>query len=237
MVAISLPQISDFLPLELQWLVVVIYSILVWIYGVRVLEELDFLVGIDPKTEEIKQQLAKSGWQDCLEISFDFPRVTRLEDLKKFLLKVKNTSPDRPFYLDWEQCSLTNFDGRSRRLVQMVPGMITDLSRPQVLRLVAPLQTLEAELTAEDGLERNDQGQITIEAPLFSPKKLKKALEEDQKFYIFLLIFPLTYDRPSTPQPILCEFHLAKLPWYQAIAWKPKKKKKKHPFALGEEVH
>jgi hypothetical protein len=236
MVAISLPQIPSLLPPEVQWLLVVIYAILAWIYIFRVLEELDFLVGIAPQTSALKHQLEKAGWQDCLEITFDFPKVTRLEDLKKFVLKVKNKSADRPFYLDWEQCSLTNFDGRSRRLVQMVPGMITDLSRPQVLRLVAPQQTLEAELTAEDGLERNDQGQITIEAPLFSPKKLKKALEEDQKFYIFLVVSPLTYDRPGTPQPFLCEFHVAKLPWYQAIAWKPKKKKKKHPFALGEEA-
>jgi hypothetical protein len=217
---------------------------------------------IDDKTlkASIKTNLEEQNLQDLVDIGLRFEK--RYEFAKKNLLKQlsisitnKSGSEANPHkhavYVDWDYCTLTDLEGRARRVARLNPGTTIDLSQDQVFSTIAPGTTLKEVITAEDILarkgERKDDKlptespvnlEVEITKPLIdlAPAKpsdpLKKRLKQfkdrkpdsDLSFLLDLVFRVVGPDTPlsGTSYRIPCKFTLKKLSWQAGLPWNPK---------------
>jgi hypothetical protein len=209
--------------------ILVVYCISVAYVIYRMIKEIDKLVVIELNRDLLAQQLEAQELQGLVDIKFKFEEQYQLEDLQKLQLSIDNKSPDYSLYVNWDQSALIDFEGRSRRVIRLPPGMTLDLLQPQVFSVIAPSQSLRETLTAEDVLKRDASGTLAITSPLFKPRKLKRAA--DKTDYISLRL-SLQFPDPTAPTvgrrfyDLSCQLILTKPTWQSAIveAWKPKRK-------------
>ncbi|WAL59579.1 hypothetical protein [Thermocoleostomius sinensis] len=145
-----------------------------------------------PREEPFDQQLERMTFgdrslKDILGISFKFKKRYKydLDDHDKdeqprfLIMNVENKSKDIDIYINWDSCSLTDYDNTARRVVRLTTDkdpILADSQPPkfQPPSLVAPGDKLTATFTAEDTLKPNTEKQIMEpKVPILDFKAIK----------------------------------------------------------------
>jgi hypothetical protein len=215
-------KIFNFYIPDYQWnlLIFTSYCISVSYIFYRAIKSIDNQVKIKFNQEFLDSQLDAQGLKSLISIQFKLKERYQTEHLRDLQVAIKNQSEKVSITVDWDQSSLTDFDGRSRRVIRLIPGMTLDLFQPQASSIIAVTQTLKEQITAEDTLKRNSSGGFEIAASLFKPKRFEKASEKGEQFYLrlFIKIFDATQETPALRAHILsCQFTVEKLPWTDAL--------------------
>jgi len=207
-----------------NWNLLILFSYIICVTYVfyRAIKSIDKQLNIKLNKDFLKAQLESQDLATLIGIEFKLKDRYQTDQLRDLLIHIENKSPTASIAVDWDQSCLTDFEGRSRRVIRLMPGMTMDLFQPQVFSVIAPRQTLKESLTAEDILKRNSSGILEIASSLFVPDKLKKASEKGGHFYLSLI---LTVSTPSASakngltHPVSCQFTVNKLPWTDALDW------------------
>lgn len=206
-------------------LILTVYIICVVYVFYRIIKSIDNQLEIGLDRESLNIQLDAQGLKDLMTIEFKLQEQYQPEQLRELPIAIENKSPASSISVDWDQSSLTDFDGRSRRVIRLIPAMRLDLFQSQVLSVIPPTQTLQERLTAEDVLKPNSDGALEITSPLFNLDQLKKASERRDRFSLRLILQvynPGAAAVSRRPYALSCEFTVNKLPWTDALDWKPK---------------
>ncbi len=195
----------------------------------------EFTINLEKK--DLEEQLEKLKLNDRLEISFGFDKRYEFDKLKDFGVNVKNKSSEHPLFVDWNMSSITDLDGKARRLTRLIAGNSLDLFQEQALSPVPPETTLKEKVVAEDMLSRKgDDGPMEVSKTLLDLAKpgkpgdaLKRyndfvALQRTLQFSLSLMVRFVGEGSPATgyPIPIKCTFTLTKLDWKAGLPWNPK---------------
>lgn len=171
----------------------------------------------------IEEQLIAQELQGIVEISFRFRGQYPLTPVPNLSLSAVNRSDSQWVYLHWADSTLTDFSGRSRRIVRIPPGMTLDLFQSQVFSAIAPGQVAQETLTAEDTLQRNEAGVLAAVAPLFSANALHSAALRSSRSSLQLV---LRVGDPGSQEGrfclLTCDFAVSKLSWRRMMYWTPK---------------
>lgn len=211
-------------------LILVSYFISVTYIFYRAIKSIDKQLNIKLNKDFLRTQLETQDLADLITIKFKLKDQYQTDKVQDLLINIENQSATASIAVDWDQSCLTDFEGRSRRVIRMMPGMTLDLFQPQVLSVIAPQQTLKERLTAEDILKRNDSGVLEMASPLFAPIKLQKASEKNDHFYLKLILkvsAPPDSTYHGRTYAISCQFTVIKLPWTDALDWKINRSKDK----------
>jgi hypothetical protein len=201
-------------------LILTVYIISVIYVFYRAIKSVDNQLRIELDKDSLAQQIDAQGLKDLIEIKFKPKKRYQADQVRDLSIDIENKSQTYSISVDWDQSSLTNFDGRSRRVIRLMPGMTLDLFQPQALSVIAPSKTLKEYFTAEDALKRNSEGVLEIASPLFSPDKLRKASERGDQFLLRLILQvsdPASGTGGGRLYALLCEFKVIKLPWTDAL--------------------
>ena len=188
----------------------------------KISSELQEFVTIEFDQESILSQLEKQNLHECVGVKFKLSDLYKPNQIKTLPITITNTSESKSIYVDWEQSTLTNLEGESRRLIRLVPGMNMDLSQPQVCGIVAPSQNLTEKIVAENSLSRNGEGTLSVTNPLFKPSKLQAAARVGGRFNLRLILElanPAVGMRGGSIHVLNCEFSVARTPWRRTIPW------------------
>ena len=215
---------------DYQWnlLIFTSYCISVSYVFYRAIKSIDNQLRIKFNQEFIDSQLEAQQIKSLISIQFKLKERYQTDHLRDLQIAIKNQSETASITVDWDQSSLTDFDGRSRRVIRLIPGMTLDLFQPQASSIIAATQTLKERLTAEDILKRNSSGVLEIASSLFKPKRFEKASEKGEQFYLrlFIKIFDPALINPAIRSYTLsCQFTVEKLPWTDALQPKGSPKK------------
>jgi len=177
----------------------------------------------------LNQQLVEQGLDQAIALKIPLKPQYGFEPIADLSLTLVNTS-SAPIYVDWDRCSLTNFSGRSRRVVRVTPSMNLDLSRPQVFSVVSPGNALTEKVIAEDMLKPGEGGALTIVAPLVDLKPLGGLPEDKRLEFALRLVLRRVTENPYHNEDdlnyhsITCRFSARRVPWDENFPWrKPKK--------------
>ncbi|MEB3295445.1 MAG: hypothetical protein VKJ24_20005 [Synechococcales bacterium] len=187
---------------------------------------------------ELETTLEKLKIKDRLEVGFSFDGRYEFDKLKELSISVKNKSEEFPLYVDWDLSTVTDLDGKARRVTRLTPGLTADMFQTQAFSAVTPGTTLKEKIVAEDMLGRKgDKDELEIKktiVDLSKPKKPGAALtryqnfiahEQTVDFYLDLVLRLVDKDTPVTGYPtrVRCKFVLSKLKWQAGLPWNPKK--------------
>jgi hypothetical protein len=228
---------------ELNYLLLTIYFLCVTLVLLQIANSFndEFSIRLDQK--DLDQQLDDYKLKDAVEVKFKFDNRYEFHKLDKLAITVSNKSAKFPIYVDWDHSSLTDLDGRSRRVTRLVPGNTLDLLQTQVFSVIAPTRSLQEAIVAEDMLARKgDNGEVAIgdkktlidmqkpdekKAPEPKKKRYRDFMDGkiDYEFYLDL-VMRLVY---SDEEPggfrtrLRCKFIIKKLDWTAGLPWNPKK--------------
>jgi hypothetical protein len=201
----------------------------------------EFTIRLDQA--DLDQQLEDLKLKDAIEVKFKFDIRYEFKKLDKLAITVNNKSKEFPVYVEWDYSSLTDLDGRSRRVTRLVPGNTFDLFQNQVFSVIAPTRSLQEGIVAEDMLERKGddstvkigEGKTIID---MSKPDEKKAPEPKKKRYRDFMAGKINYEFyldlvmrivTSSDDPggfrtrLRCKFIMCKLDWQAGLPWNPKK--------------
>jgi hypothetical protein len=197
-------------------LIFTVYIIVVTYVFYQAYSDLGNQAVIVPDSEDLSNQIQEQEIQDLIDIKFKFKGSYRLNELTKLQITIQNKSKDDTIRVDWDECSITDFDNVTGRVVRIAPGL-TDVPQNQATVIIVPGRKIEEELSDDKA----------IAAPLFKPEKLKKALDSSKPFFLrlFFKVTNLTGDKRF--YTLRCKFIPKKLRWSRALtlALKPKKPK------------
>ncbi|MBK4732413.1 hypothetical protein JJD41_21470 [Oxynema sp. CENA135] len=194
----------------------------------------------------LEKQLEIQQLKEAIEIDVKLEKRYNLDELKFLELKIRNKS-DRELYLDWDGSAAIDFEGRSHRIVRMIPGMTLDLLPPQVNSVIPAKRTLVQPIASESSLRRNSESSPLAIARTFvdfaklkrgpkkddkKDKKQAKSTHESKIFYFYLsLAFRFAASEVSTiaprPIPLTCQFVVEPLPWTETLPWRQEKERRK----------
>lgn len=203
--------------------------------------------------DDLNRQLEAEKLKDNLGIGFKLLPEYRLDNLESLSVEIQNKSSMMDIiYIDWDRSSLTDLDGKSRRIIRIIPGMTFDLFQPQAKTFIGGGQSLKVDITTEDVLKRGSDNILKISSPLFALTSLKNGRPEQKKKYSnfmsrskpleFALTLVLEVNRiegaPKDAVPkeqassstktatkmhiVNCNFVVDKEPWLDAVSWKPR---------------
>jgi len=206
--------------------IVIIYVLILLIIFGKMIEEINQGLIIVLDTSALEAQITGQNLTKILELKFKFANAYRNQALPQIILEFKNKSLTQAIYLNWQYSTLTDFKGRSHRIIYDVPGLTVDLFQPQIFTVIAPGQTLEAKLLTENCLSRDPQGNaLTAKNPVFDWKTLKENLIENKSFSV-QLVLQITEPIYQSPQinlnTLKCQFTLEEIPWRQVLYWQSK---------------
>lgn len=195
----------------------------------------EFTINLEKK--DLEQQLDDLKLNDRVEISFKFDKRYEFDKLKDFGVNVKNKSKEHPVFVDWNMSSVTDLDGKARRVTRLIAGNSLDLFQEQALSPVPPGTTMKEKVVAEDMLARKgDDGPMEVSKTLVDLTKPKKpgdplkryldfvAMQRTLEISLSLMVRFVGDGSPATgyPIPINCKFVLTKLDWKAGLPWNPK---------------
>lgn len=198
-------------------LILTVYIICVTYVYYQAYKSLGNQMTVELDKDSLTQQLAEQELRDVVEIGFKLKSSYKLNDLKTLDISLQNKSLEYTIYVDWDQSSITDFDKVTGRVIRVTFGM-TDIPQTQVASIIRPGQTLKEELSNED-----------IPGSLFEVRKIRKAVQEEAKFSLRLVL------KISDPVADTNHFHTLRCPFTVkrlrltkalAIAMKPRKPKK-----------
>lgn len=200
--------------LSLDLLVFTIYMIVTTYILYQAYKSLENKVVIAPDMDYINQQLEEKEIKDLIAISFKFASSYTFPDLTKIPIVIQNKSTDDSIHVDWDECTITNFDNVSARVIRIAPG-ITDIPQKQALEKIAPNRKITENLNDD----KSGSG------PLFKPRSLKKAAAKATPFLLRLFFTRVNLAGGKTSYAIECRFLPKKLRLKRAItiAFKPRK--------------
>lgn len=185
-------------------LVLTVYCIVVALVFNRAFQSLDKLVNFEPDVAYLKQELSKYKLQDFLVVKFSFAEKYELDELKRLSMTIENKSKDIFVDIDWKQCFISDFDKRIRRAVRVIPGKNEAAS--QSPSTILPGQTLKEEISDEK-----------IGSPLFDPKQLQAAADENDYFYLRLFLKISEANVSGRSCNLRCQFIAKNLSWQKAL--------------------
>ncbi|MGV0026425.1 hypothetical protein [Phormidesmis priestleyi] len=227
---------------DLDFVLLTVYLLCVTFVLYKIVDSFNDEFKIELNDDDLKQHLATHNLTEILSISFKFDTHYEFDKLDRLAISINNKSQDSPIYIDWDYCSLTDLDGRSRRVTRIPPGNTIDLSQNQVFSVIAPGRTLKETIVAEDMLARKgDDGAMEIIKTIIDlnkpDKKASKKQKERYKEFVegniklyFSLYLTLRLTGPNTISPtgdrtqVICNFTLTKLDWTAGLPWNPRKK-------------
>lgn len=179
-------------------------------------KSLEIKVVIAPDLDYINQQLEEKEIKDIIDISFKFAPSYRIEDLTKIPIVIKNKTKDESIHVDWDECTITDFDGVSARAIRIAPGIV-DVPQKQALDKIAPNRKIDENLSDDK----------SIKGSLFKPLKLKKAAAKKTPFFLRLFFTRVNIAGGRASYAVECRFLPKKLRLKKAItlAFKPRKSK------------
>jgi hypothetical protein len=201
--------------LSLDLLVFTIYMIVTTYVLYQAYKSLENKVVIAPDLDYINQQLAEKEIKDLIAISFKFAGSYAFPDLTKIPIVIQNKSTNNEsIHVDWDECTITNFDDVSARVIRIAPG-ITDIPQKQALEKIAPNRKITENLNDD----KSGSG------PLFKPRSLRKAAVKATPFLLRLFFTRVNLAGGKTSYAIECRFVPKKLRLKRAItlAFKPRK--------------
>ncbi|NES80206.1 MAG: hypothetical protein F6K10_01175 [Moorea sp. SIO2B7] len=190
------------------------------------IDSLDQFISINVNQESLNHQLETQNLNDLLEIEFEFQdQYQKNEQLQELSSKIKNKDELKYLYVNWDQSTFCDTEGRVERMIRLTSEMTRDLFQSQLPSIIPPGQTIEAKLTAEDKLKRNEAGVLEIASPLLEATILEGILEEEEskQFSLYLIIQvvdPSTPPRKGAFHFLCCEFKIEKIPWKTFLYWK-----------------
>jgi hypothetical protein len=229
---------------QLDVVILFIYLITVTIILMRVFKSFDdvYKIEVVPEPHSIEDQLQEKNIQDLVGVKFDFENRYEFNKLETLSVSVTNKSQQHSIYVNWDDSSLTDFMGKSRRVVRVTPpGLSVDLFQPQAPSVIAPDRTLKEKITAEDVLEREGEGAtLKIKSnPVIDIFKLQKGNKAEKKLYtdftdfdkplklymkLVMQLFDADYNGGGyRPYYLFVTFRLQQLPWYAGLPWNPKR--------------
>ncbi|MEC4803815.1 MAG: hypothetical protein SAJ12_02945 [Jaaginema sp. PMC 1079.18] len=173
-------------------------------------------------------QLEDQNIQEIVAVQFRFSDRYKPEQLKDFILVIQNQSKTYSILLNWEQFVLVDMNGKTHRVIRLIPAMNLNLSQRQVQTIVVPQQRIEEKLTIEGTLDTKENSVLSVAKPLFDKKTVKIAAKEEKPFYLRLIVEitePKVGGSPTTLHPINCEFVVKQTPWGRALRWERTKRK------------
>lgn len=213
---------------SLDVVILVIYLFTLIYVGYRAINNLEDRASVMMDQGALKAQLEEQGLGQAIAIKVPLKGQYGFEPISDLSVSITNMS-EVPFYVDWDRCTLTNFMGRSRRVIRITPTMNLDLSQAQIFSVAAPGQTLSERLVAEDMLKAKPEGGVQIAAPLVDLGPIA-ALPEDKQleFSLRLVLRRVTEVTPRIDDSIVthsitCRFVVRRVPWDQDFPWKKKK--------------
>ena len=192
---------------------------------------------INLEKNDLDKQLEDLKLNDRVEVSFKFDKRYEFDKLKEFGVNVKNKSKEYPVFVDWNMSSVTDLDGKARRVTRLIAGNSLDLFQEQALSPVPPETTMKEKVVAEDMLARKgDDGPMEVSKTLVDLTKPKKpgdplkryldfvAMQRTLEISLSLMVRFVGDGSPATgyPIPIKCKFTLTKLDWKAGLPWNPK---------------
>jgi len=222
-------------------IILTIYIIVVSYVFNRMVESIDDQVKFEFKKGVVDDQLKEQNLDDKIGVSFKFKSSYAIDDLKDLGLSIENKSENIAVYVDWDNSSLlVEHSKQSRRVIRKSPDLTRDLAVPQSPSLIAPKKTLSETVTAEDVLQRQENGTYSANKPLIDINGLQKGQKKLYNDFInrrkeldfsLQLVLRVSEVRvglaPGVNFPpisiINCPFTVRKLPWTYALPWNKKK--------------
>ena len=195
----------------------------------------EFTIVLEKK--DLDEQLEDLKLNDRVEVSFKFDKRYEFDKLKEFGVNIKNKSKEHPVFVDWNMSSVTDLDGKARRVTRLIAGNSLDLFQEQALSPVPPGTIMKEKVVAEDMLARKgDDGPMEVSKTLVDLTKPKKpgdplkryldfvAMQRTLEISLSLMVRFVGDGSPATgyPIPINCKFTLTKLDWKAGLPWNPK---------------
>jgi hypothetical protein len=232
---------------DLDLLILTVYIITVVYVLYQAINTLDDQTTVHFDRNELDQVLEEQDLKDLISLNFRFEDRYKFEEQpKKLSLSLENKSADKSFEVDWDHSSLTDFEGRSRRVIRLNPGKRFNLSEPQILSIVPPGKTLKEDFTAEDTLKMNIDGSLESASPIIdilkieadSKKPTKRGEQMKQLYADFMekridisfslrlvvkMTAPLGEGKGDRPYVLPATFLIKKVPWSDALPFNPKK--------------
>ncbi|MFN6559627.1 MAG: hypothetical protein RMY28_007440 [Nostoc sp. ChiSLP01] len=222
-------------------IILTIYIIVVSYVFNRMVESIDDQIKFEFKKGIVDAQLKEQNLDDKIGISFRFKSSYPIDDLKDLSLSIENKSDNIAVYVDWDNSSLVvEHSKQSRRVIRKSPDLTRDLAVPQSPSLIAPKKTLSETVTAEDVLQRQENGTYSASKALIDINGLQKGQKKLYNDFInrrkeldfsLQLVLRISEVRvglaPGVNFPpisiINCPFTVRKLPWTYALPWNKKK--------------
>jgi hypothetical protein len=227
---------------EINYVLLAVYFLCVTYVLLQIANSFNDEFSIRLDQAELDQQLDDFKLKDTIEVKFKFDARYEFHKLDKLAITVVNKSKEFPVYVDWDYSSLTDLDGRSRRVARLVPGNTLDLFQHQVFSVIAPTRSLQEQILAEDMLTRKgDNGEVKIgdgKTIIDMKEPDKKAPDAKKKRYREFMAGKIPYEFcldlvmrivTSSEDPggfrtrLRCKFIMAKLDWTAGLPWNPKK--------------
>lgn len=216
-----------------EFLILIIYIWILWYVYQSVVAELDQLTAIQPNQAQLNAQLEKLNLQGKLTIQCAFSKSPLSEEMRTFMLTIANRQEEGNYiYLDWHRSTFRNFKGEVKRLLRLPKGRNLDLFQAQSPSILAPGESIVEAVTIEDVIVFNQESGFVIVHPILTLKEMKAARDKGQQFVVNLFLYQPA--RPELNQPeryytIACPFAVKKLPWQNAVYWKPKRQAFREP--------
>lgn len=191
--------------------------------------------------DDFKDYLKSMNLADAINITFRFDNRYEFDKLKGLAIRIENKSQQHPIYVDWDECVITDLDGRSRRVARTPPGGTLDTLQNQVFSVIAPGRTLREQISGEDQLARKgDNGLLEVSKTLIdftkpNPKTSTPAQRQryqdfmaSRKDYELFLEIALRFVGQNTAitgdrTRVVCKFVITKLDWTAGLPWNPRK--------------
>lgn len=233
-----LPHIEQgaiFMP-PIDLIIIVIYVIALMYVGYQALQDwvdsLEDTLFLRLDQGALDAQMEEQGLKGNVLVKVSLKDRYKYEPIPHLDVTVVNTSASA-IYVDWDRSTLTNFAGRSRRVIRITPSMNINLSRPQIFSVAAPGQVLIEKIVAEDMLEPAGDGTLKITKPIETliagNLALAAKLFRDKPPH-FLLRLALWLSDPGDPtrleaQPraLTLKFEVHKVLGTSALPWNRKK--------------
>jgi hypothetical protein len=163
---------------QLDLIIVTVYLISVTYVLYQAYSSLADRTTVKFDNDALEQQLEKSNLKEIVDIKFGFQDKDRFDfdnQPKELFIIVINKSSDTSIYVHWDRSTLTDYEGRSRRVIRLTSDKKPDLFQHQAFSPVTPQRSLKERITAEDLLKPDATNSVLEPSgPLIDIRDLQK---------------------------------------------------------------
>ncbi|NET60566.1 MAG: hypothetical protein F6K47_31850 [Symploca sp. SIO2E6] len=186
--------------------ILTVYAIIVALAFTKAIESLETQIVIEGDSDFLDEQLDKQELKELIEIKSKLESSYKIEEFKSLPLSIKNKSEDSSLDIDWDRCSIRDFEGGGRRAIRILDDD-QEVPQEQVATIIVPGASSTVKVSDEK-----------LDKPLFEDKKLKKATEKPDYFYLGLSIKVSQPDGNTKTHYLSLRFIPKKLLWKKALS-------------------